>query len=143
MKNLLYILILLILGGNINGQQSNIKRLQTIYDSIKSAGIRHPDVVMAQCIQETRWLDCNRCCLRYNNIFGFYNRENKCMQFTSISDCIEFYKKWQDKRYLKWRNKYPHHDYFHFLKEVRFATGDKYTEEVKPILKWVKRNLSL
>lgn len=124
-------------------QQSNKPKLQAMYDAIKEAGIRHPEFVMAQCIQETGWLNCKRCCLRYNNLFGFYIKGNKCKKFESEQDCIEYYKEWQDKRYSKWRKKNPKADYYHFLKSVGYATGDKYTTELKPKVAWVKKNLKL
>ena len=125
------------------GQRNNVVKMQGIYDSIKAAGIRHPDVVMAQCIQETGWLNCKNCCLSSNNIFGFYNRSMKCMKFSSKAECIAYYKKWQDKRYDKWKNKFPGQDYFHFLKSVGYATGEKYNRELKPALAWVQKNLTL
>jgi len=124
-------------------QQSNKPKLQAMYDAIKEAGIRHPEFVMAQCIQETGWLNCKKCCLRYNNLFGFYIKGNKCKKFESEEDCIEYYKEWQDKRYSKWRKKNPKADYYHFLKSVGYATGDKYTTELKPKVAWVKKNLKL
>lgn len=114
-----------------------------MYDAIKEAGIKHPEFVMAQCIQETGWLNCKKCCLRYHNLFGFYVKGNKCKKFESDEDCIDYYKKWQDKRYANWRKKYPKADYYHFLKYVKYATGDKYTNELKPKVAWVKKNLVL
>ena len=94
-----------------------------MYDAIKAAGIRHPEFVMAQCIQETGWLNCKKCCLRYNNLFGFYIKGNKCKKFTSEEECIEYYKSWQDKRYDKWRKKNPKADYYHFLKSAGWYVG--------------------
>lgn len=117
--------------------------MQEMYNAIKAAGIRHPEFVMAQCIQETGWLNCKRCCLRYNNLFGFYINGNKCKKFISEEECIAYYKTWQDKRYSKWRKKYPKSDYYHFLKYVHYATGDKYNNELKPKVAWVKKNLKL
>jgi len=81
--------------------------------------------------------------LRYHNLFGFYIKGNKCKKFESDEECIEYYKKWQDKRYDKWRAKYPKADYYHFLKYVKYATGDKYTNELKPKVTWVKKHLVL
>lgn len=117
--------------------------MQAMYDAIKAAGIRHPDFVMAQCMQETGNLNCKKCCLRYHNLFGFYVKENKCKKFDSDEECIEYYKKWQDKRYNKWRKKYPKADYYHFLKHVKYATGDKYNNELKPKVAWVRKHLKL
>jgi hypothetical protein len=143
MRRQFLIFAMLIVCVSAVGQRSNVVKMQRVYDSIKSAGIRHPEVVMAQCIQETGWLNCNRCCLSSNNIFGFYNKSKKCMKFNSQSECIAYYKKWQDKRYDKWKNKYPGKDYFHFLKSVGYATGDKYNAELKPAVAWVQKNLTL
>lgn len=143
MKKLLLAFFFLSVALGSFAQQSNKAKMQAMYDSIKAAGIRHPDYVMAQCIQETGWLACKKCCLRYHNLFGFYIKGNKCKKFTSDSACIAYYKSWQDKRYDKWQQKHPKQDYFHFLKSVGYATGDKYTAEVKPKLAWVRKNLKL
>lgn len=143
MKKIFLVFLLTLLFQQGYSQQSNKPKLQAMYDAIKEAGIRHPEFVMAQCIQETGWLNCKRCCLRYNNLFGFYIKGNKCKKFESEQDCIEYYKEWQDKRYSKWRKKNPKADYYHFLKSVGYATGDKYTTELKPKVAWVKKNLKL
>ncbi len=141
-KFLLFTLLLLNFQASFS-QQSNKPKMQAMYDAIKAAGIRHPDFVMAQCIQETGWLNCKKCCLRYHNLFGFYIKGNKCKKFSSDQECIAYYKTWQDKRYDKWRKKYPQEDYYHFLKHVKYATGEKYTGELKPKVKWVQKNLVL
>lgn len=139
------LLLVLFLTGisHLDAQQRNLKRLQGTYDSIKAAGIRHPDIVMAQCIAETGWLRCTPCCLNYNNLFGFRNRSNGCMRFPNEGASIAYYKRWQDKRYDLWSSKFPGQDYFHFLKWVRYATGDRYNAGLKPILAWVRGNLKL
>lgn len=148
MKKFLPALLLLIttltaVAPNSQAQTRNKARLQEVYNAIKAAGIRHADFVMAQCIQETGWLSCKRCCLRYNNLFGFYIGRNKCKKFSSEEECIAYYKTWQDKRYDSWRKKHPKADYYHFLKHVKYATGDKYTAELKPKVAWVRKNLVL
>jgi hypothetical protein len=126
-----------------HSQKIDKSRMQAMYDSIKAAGILHPDFVMAQCMQETGNLTCKKCCLRYHNLFGFYINGNKCKKFSSDAACIAYYKNWQDKRYSKWRKKFPKADYYHFLKYVKYATGDKYTNELKPKVRWVQKNLKL
>jgi hypothetical protein len=143
MKKLPLFLLLLLFFQQGFSQQSNKPQLQAMYDSIKAEGILHPEFVMGQCIQETGWLACKQCCLRYHNLFGFYLKGNKCKKFDSNAECIKYYKKWQDKRYDKWKKKYPNEDYYHFLKHVKYATGDKYTAELKPKVEWVKKNLVL
>lgn len=143
MKKIFLAFLLALLFQQGYSQQFNKPKMQAMYDAIKEAGIKHPEFVMAQCIQETGWLNCKKCCLRYNNLFGFYIKGNKCKKFESEEDCIKYYKEWQDKRYSKWRKKYPKADYYHFLKYVNYATGDKYTAELKPKVAWVKKNLKL
>jgi hypothetical protein len=141
MKKLLFALVLLFSLVPTFAQQKNKVRLQAMYDSIKAAGIRHPEYVMGQCIQETGWLAVKM--LPLPQPFRFYIKGNKCKKFTSEADCIAYYKTWQDKRYLKWQKKHPKQDYYHFLKSVGYATGEKYTRELKPKVEWVKRNLKL
>ena len=143
MKKLFLSIILLISFTAVSAQQANKQKIQVLYEQIKAAGIRHPDFVIAQCIQETGWLKCKSCCLRYNNLFGFYIKGNKCKKFTSDEECIAYYKTWQDKRYTRWLKKHPKQDYYHFLKSVGYATGDKYTRELKPKVAWVHKNLKL
>ena len=62
---------------------------------------------------------------------------------THSQECIKYYKDWQKKRYDKWRKKNPKADYYHFLKSVGYATGDKYTKELKPKVAWVQKHLKL
>ncbi len=143
MKLLLLALTLFLSFQEGYSQKIDKAKMQEMYDRIKAAGIRHPDFVMAQCMQETGNLKCKKCCLRYHNLFGFYVNGNKCKKFDSEDDCIKYYKTWQDKRYDKWRKKYPKADYYHFLKHVKYATGDKYNNELKPKVAWVKKNLTL
>jgi hypothetical protein len=143
MKKLLFTGFFAILFFPVFSQKIDKAKIQALYDQIKAEGIRHPEFVVAQSMQETGNLNCKQCCLRYHNLFGFYVKGNKCKKFDSREECIEYYKKWQDKRYEKWRKKYPKEDYYHFLKYVKYATGDKYTGELKPKVAWVKRNLNL
>lgn len=143
MKKLLVAVLLLLAFQQGFSQQSNKPKIQAMYDAIKEAGIAEPEFVIAQCIQETGWINCKSCCLRYHNLFGFYKKGNKCMKFESDEECIKYYKKWQDKRYPKWRKKYPKGTYYDFLKHVKYATGDKYNNELRPKVAWVKKHLAL
>jgi Mannosyl-glycoprotein endo-beta-N-acetylglucosaminidase len=143
MTKLLFALALLFSRQQAFSQKIDKPKMQAMYDAIKDAGIRHPEFVMAQCMQETGNLKCRKCCLRYHNLFGFYVKGNKCKKFDSDEECIEYYKKWQDKRYDKWRKKYPNADYYHFLTYAKYATGAKYTNELKPKVAWVKKHLVL
>ena len=143
MMKLLLVLVFITGFHSSYAQKIDKPKMQAMYNRIKAEGILHADFVMAQCMQETGNLACKNCCLRYNNLFGFYVKGNKCKKFDSEDECIEYYKKWQDKRYEKWREKYPKEDYYHFLKYSKYATGDKYTGELKPKVAWVRKNLKL
>lgn len=143
MKRLSVFIVLLFFLQPAGAQNINKAKMQAMYDAIKAAGILHADFVMGQCMQETGNLACKKCCLRYHNLFGFYIKGNKCKKFGSDEECIAYYKSWQDKRYPKWRKKNPKADYYHFLKSMGYATGDKYTRELKPKVEWVRKNLKL
>lgn len=143
MKKLLLAFFVLIFFQPGFSQNINKPKIQAMYDAIKAAGIQHPDFVMAQCMQETGNLSCKKCCLRYHNLFGFYIKGNKCKKFSSDEECIAYYKSWQDKRYPKWRAKHPKGTYYDFLKSAGYATGDKYTKELKPKVEWVRKHLKL
>jgi hypothetical protein len=139
----IFIVFLLFFCIQGHSQQSNKAKMQAMYDAIKEEGILHPDFVMAQCIQETGWLNCKNCCLRYHNLFGFIVKGNKCKKFKSDEECLEYYRKWQEKRYEKWKKKYPKEDYYHFLIHVKYATGAKYNSELKSKVAWVRKHLKL
>ena len=143
MKRLFFSIFLFFFIQQVFSQKTDRPKMQAMYDAIKAAGIQQPDFVMAQCMQETGNLACKKCCLRYHNLFGFYIKGNKCKKFESDSACIAYYKSWQDKRYPKWQKKNPKADYYHFLKSVKYATGDKYSNELKPKVAWVRKHLQL
>src|SRR5688572_26229570 len=106
MKKLLLAITLFITSQSTFSQTIDKAKMQAMYDAIKDAGIKHPDFVMAQCMQETGNLTCKNCCLRYNNLFGFYVNGNKCKKFESEKECIKYYKDWQEKRYKKWKKQF-------------------------------------
>jgi hypothetical protein len=143
MKKLVPVFFLLFFFQQTFSQNINKPKMQAMYDAIKAAGIEHPDFVMAQCMQETGNLSCKKCCLRYHNLFGFYIKGNKCKKFDSDEACIAYYKKWQDKLYPRWLAKHPKGTYYEFLKHAGYATGDKYTKELKPKVAWVQKHLKL
>lgn len=143
MRQLLVAILLIHICNPAFSQNIDKPKMQKMYDAIKAAGIQYPDFVMAQCMQETGNLSCKKCCLRYHNLFGFYVGKNKCKKFESDSACIAYYKTWQDKRLPKWQTKHPKGTYYDFLKHAGYATGDKYTTELKPKVAWVQKNLKL
>ena len=124
-------------------QKSDKSKLQAVYNMIKDAGIEEPAFVMAQSIQETGWLNCKKCCLRYNNLFGFYKKGNKCMKFESEKESVKYYKDWQKNRYKRFQKKFPKGTYYDFLKHVGYAANPTYNKELKVFVTWVRKNLEL
>jgi hypothetical protein len=49
------------------------------------------------------------------------------MRFKSVEECVEYYKTWQTKRYVKG-------DYFEFLKKIGYAEEEGYIELLKKML---------
>jgi disulfide oxidoreductase YuzD len=119
------------------------EHVQQIYNLIKKENIQYPEFVIAQSIAETGWMKCKNCCYDFHNLFGFIGPGKKCLKFESDYQSIQYYKKWQDARIEKWRAKYPNQDYYHFLKYVKYATGDVYNKHLKKYVTWVNKNLVL
>lgn len=143
MKRTLLAIVLLCSFHQGIAQKTNRAKMQATYDAIKDAGIEEPAIVMGQSIQETGWLNCKNCCLRFNNLFGFYKSGNKCMKFESEKECIKYYKEWQKKRYPKWKKKHPKGTYYEFLNHIGYAANPNYNKELKNFVNWVNKNLEL
>lgn len=98
--------------------------VKQVYGAICEAGIRFPQIVMAQAILETGWFRSPFLMSR-RNLFGFKTRDY--LQFASLEDSITFYRDWQ-KRYLP-----PGPvDYYRFLDEIRYGSPD-YTSHLRKI----------
>lgn len=95
---------------------------------IRLKGIKWPKVVWAQAMVETGYFTCDNCCLQKNNIFGFMAGPGQCMEFDKWQECIDYYAKWQSKRYTK------HQDYFTFLTNIKYASFKEYNTHIAQIL---------
>lgn len=104
---------------------SSLCGAQLSLQQIKSKGIKHPEIVYAQYRLETG-NGKSRAFREYNNAFGFI-LNGKLMRFKSVSECVEYYKTWQAKRYVKG-------DYFEFLKKIGYAEEEGYIELLKKML---------
>jgi hypothetical protein len=98
---------------------------ENVFAHLERLGIKHPEIVLKQSILETGWYECQSCSLRHNNIFGFRYKK-KYLQFENWIEGVEYYKKWQDKRY-------EGGDYYGFLKDVGYATSRTYISKLKQI----------
>ena len=104
---------------------SSISIGQLTLQQIKDKGIKHPEIVYAQYRLETG-NGVSRAFTEYNNAFGFIYKR-KLMRFKSVEACVEYYKTWQAKRYVKG-------DYFEFLKKIGYAEEEGYIELLKKML---------
>ncbi len=95
---------------------------QLSLQQIKDKGIKHPEIVYAQYRLETG-NGKSRAFREYNNAFGF-TLKGKLMRFKSVNECVEYYKAWQDKRYVKG-------DYYVFLQKIGYAEEEGYIEMLK------------
>ncbi len=98
---------------------------QLSLQQIKDKGIKHPEIVYAQYRLETG-NGKSRAFTEYNNAFGFIYK-GRLMRFKSVEACVEYYKTWQGKRYVKG-------DYFEFLKKIGYAEEEGYIELLKQML---------
>ena len=101
---------------------SSICGAQLTLQQIKDKGIKHPEIVYAQYRLETG-NGVSRAFREYNNAFGFIYK-GKLMRFKSVEACVEYYKTWQDKRYVKG-------DYYVFLQKIGYAEEDGYIQLLK------------
>lgn len=98
---------------------------QLSLQQIKNKKIKHPEIVFAQYRLETG-NGKSKAFKEYNNAFGF-SLNGKLMRFKSVSECVEYYKVWQAKRYVTG-------DYFEFLKKIGYAEEEGYIELLKKML---------
>lgn len=101
---------------------SSISIGQLTLQQIKDKGIKHPEIVYAQYRLETG-NGVSRAFTEYNNAFGFIYK-GRLMRFKSVKACVEYYKTWQDKRYVRG-------DYYVFLQKIGYAEEEGYIEMLK------------
>ena len=85
-----------------------------VYRMLIKHEIKHPEIVLKQCLLETGHLT-SKAYKKRNNLFGFIGGQK---YFNSIESCIRYYKRWQSKRYTKG-------NYYSFLLKVPVYEGSK------------------
>lgn len=109
----------------------------SVYMELIKQDVKHPKVVLAQVIKETGWMECEKCSLDHNNLFGL-RYKGEYLKFNHWKESIARYKKFQDKRYDGEK------DYLEFLDCIwlhsngdcaRYATDENYTDELAEIIK--------
>jgi len=95
--------------------------------------IRHPEIVLAQSIQECGWNYTSYKAENMNNIFGFQTSDSSVLSFGHWIGCIIYYKKWQETYY-------EGGDYFIFLKEYKYAEDSLYCLKLAEIVQMLEAN---
>ena len=116
------LIILMCIGKRCNGQTIDDVRLY-----IATKDIKHPDIVLAQCILETGRLKCTKCSMDVNNLFGFIYK-GRYLKFDTWQQSVDYMEWWQNKLYRGG-------DYYLFLERIGYATAKNYTRELKRIVR--------
>lgn len=124
----LYILIIL-------SNTTNIDKINIIYNL--SFNTKELTITSAIILYETGRMSCNNCALTtHNNLTGFMWK-NKYIRYNNYNECVKAYNKWQIKRYLYYKNKYPNDNYYQFLEYIYYCDNPK--EYIK-MLKYIIEN---
>lgn len=128
-------------SGRLFAQTSREQKVSALYDSLLVYDIDYPETVLAQAMFETGWMECKKCTFKFNNLFGFRGNGNY-MRFATLSDCLAYLKKWQNKYYLPWHQKHPKDSYYDFLTHLKYAADmPTYLKKIKQVERWIAKNV--
>lgn len=105
-------------------EQQRLALLDSIHAYICGSEIVHKEIVFRQVLWETNFLK-NDFLMSRNNLFGF--RAKKYLVFGNWQESIDYYLKWQKKRYTN-----PDEDYYKFLVRVKYASH-RYPAHLKSV----------
>jgi hypothetical protein len=105
---------------------ANAVHKDSVLAYIKACGIKHPEIVMQQCLLETGHLKSAHL-MKRNNLFAFRVTQ-EYMHFTSWEQSVEYYKRWQDRHY-----KNQNENYYAFLKRYKYSGTHNYVEVLKKV----------
>lgn len=104
------------------------KKNQALVDSVAcyicDSKIVHKEIVMMQAIFESGWCS-GEFLMSRNNLFGF--RSKKYLRFKNWKESVDYYEKWQKKRYTD-----PNEDYYKFLVRIKYGAPG-YTDKLKKL----------
>ena len=106
--------------------QVNAVHKDSVFAYIKACGIKHPEIVMQQCLLETGHLK-SAYLLKRNNLFAFRITE-EYMNFTNWKESVDYYKRWQDRHY-----KNENENYYSFLTRYKYSGSHNYVEVLKKV----------
>ena len=117
-------------GDKRTSQKSMLPELTipNLYAEIIRNGIRHPKIVLAQAILETRWFT-SPVCRNKHNLFGLTNpRTGKYFEFGHWTESVRAY-------YTKVQYRYKGGNYLLWLRDIGYAEDPNYVCSVISILK--------
>ena len=124
----LYLLILL-------SNTTPIDKLKCIY--LLNYETLEQEITSAIIMFETGRMNCKNCALTtHNNLTGFMWK-GKYIKYNNYTESIKSYIKWQNKRYIPYKKKYPNNDYYQFLEHIYYCNNPK--NYVK-MLKYINKN---
>jgi hypothetical protein len=100
--------------------------LKEVHSYLYEVGMKHPDIVMSQIIQECGYEIDSYNATHRRNLTG-WTVNGQLHTFGYWKSCIRAYKRWQDKYYVG-------DDYFEFLESKGYAEDKTYIKRVKSIL---------
>jgi len=108
---------------------------ETVLTELKKQNVKHPEIVLAQSIEETGWYKCKNCSMSKNNIFGLWNhKKQEYYRYDTWQLSIGGYKRGIQYKYDA--SKYK--DYYEFLKKIGYASNPNYISNIKKIIKKLK-----
>lgn len=116
-------------GDNRTSQNSMPPELTipNLYAEIIRNGIRHPKIVLAQAILETRWFT-SPVCRNKHNLFGLTDpRTGKYFEFGHWTESVRAY-------YTKVQYRYKGGNYLLWLRKIGYAEDPRYVRSLSRIL---------
>lgn len=101
----------------------NELNLDNVREYIKFLKIKHPEWVLKQVILESGWLKSYNTIAR-NNLTGFRTSKGYII-FANWKECLQAYKRWQDKYYIDTTLEYSS-----FIKKIGYAEAENYIETI-------------
>lgn len=114
---------------------TNRPTIEQMYEEIVCNEIAHPEIVLAQTINECGWDYDSNNAMKRNNFFGMTGGK-KCESnkygykiFSHWTESVYDYKCWQEKRYK------GESDYYEFLIRWKYAQSEEYCDDLRAIIR--------
>jgi len=124
------ILFLMLICHKAKATEKDWQRINEFKTLLYESGIKHKELVFAQCMYESGWLT-NKNTLERNNVFGF-RYKGKWKEFKDLNHALEYYKNYQEKVYFGG-------DYLDALIKAKYNTNPNYKKKVLDVYNYCKR----